>query len=509
MSKCFVCTCEDVTVEDVRHAIAKGYKDIESVKRYTGFGTGMCQGKNCLGTVARVLAEEGAVPEKAMLPFTPRPPARVVSFGELAQIPLDAVGDVPGHGVPPPVEPFEQLGAPDGFPTHDSHPLKPTEKLPAKASVVIVGGGIMGLALAYNLARRGQKDVLVLEEGYLCSGASGRNGGGVRAQWSTPTNVRLAKRSVELCRTFAREHGINVWFRQGGYLFLATDDTIAGRLERATQLHNSLGVPTRMVSPGGAKEIVPQLDGGRFVAAAFNPDDGVVFPWAFLWGYAQHARKLGVRIETFTKVTGIDTAGGKVIGVQTDRGAVKCDVLVNAAGAWSPGIARLADVHLPNQPHRHEICSTEPLKPWLGPLVSVLGNGLYFSQSMRGEIVGGMGDPNEPAGLEMGSTLRFLARYARAMIDCVPQVRDVKVIRQWAGCYDHTPDNNPILGETPGLPNFLQVNGFVGHGFMMAPAVTEAMATWMTGGPKDEIFDRFTLDRFITGQLIHEDFIIG
>jgi len=508
VSKCFVCTCEDVTVDDVRHAIAKGYKDIESVKRYTGFGTGMCQGKNCLGTVARVLAEEGAVPEKAMLPFTPRPPARVVSFGELAKIPLDEVGDVPGHGVPPPVEPFEQV-APDGFPTKDSHPLKPTEKLPARASVVIIGGGIMGLALAWNLARRGQKDVLVLEEGYLCSGASGRNGGGVRAQWSTPTNVRLAKRSIELCRSFAREHGINVWFRQGGYLFLASDETIAGRLERATQLHNSLGVPTRMLSPGGAKEIVPQLDGGRFVAAAFNPDDGVVFPWAFLWGYAQHARKLGVRIETFTKVTGIDTAGGRVIGVQTDRGAVKCDVLVNASGAWSPGIARLAGVELPNQPHRHEICSTEPLKPWLGPLVSVLGNGLYFSQSMRGEIVGGMGDPNEPAGLEMGSTLRFLARYSRAITDCIPQLRDVKVIRQWAGCYDHTPDNNPILGETPGLPNFLQVNGFVGHGFMMAPAVTELMATWMTGGLKDEIFDRFTLDRFISGQLIHEDFIIG
>lgn len=375
--------------------------------------------------------------------------------------------------------------------------------------MVIVGGGIMGLALAWNLASRGQRDVLVLEEGYLCSGASGRNGGGVRMQWSTATNVRLARRSVEICRSFAREFGINVWFRQGGYLFLASDEKVAERLERAAAMHNSLGVPTRMVTPGGAKEIVPQLDGGRFVAAAYNPEDGVVFPWAFLWGYAQAARKLGVRIETFTRVTGIDTAGGRVIGVRTDRGEVKCDVLVNAAGAWSPGVARLAGVELPNEPHRHEICATESMKPWLGPLVSVLGNGLYFSQSMRGEIVGGMGDPNEPAGLEMGSTLRFLIRYARAIVDCIPQLRDVKVIRQWAGCYDHTPDNNPILGETPGLPNFLQLNGFVGHGFMMAPAVTEAMAVWMTGGEKDEIFDRFTLQRFLEGRLIVEDFIIG
>ena len=182
---------------------------------------------------------------------------------------------------------------------------------------------------------------------------------------------------------------------------------------------------------------------------------------------------------------------------------------MNAAGAWSPGVAKLAGVELPNQPHRHEICATESMKPWLGPLVSVLGNGLYFSQSMRGEIVGGMGDPDEPPGLEMGSTLRYLIRYSRAITDCIPRLRDVKVIRQWAGCYDHTPDNNPILGETPDLPNFLQVNGFVGHGFMMAPAVTELMATWMTGGEKDEIFDRFTLQRFRDNQLIHEDFIIG
>lgn len=507
MSKAFVCTCEDVTVADVRHAISKGFRDIESVKRFTGFGTGLCQGKSCGAAVARILADEAELPKKALLPFTPRPPAKLVSFGELATFPVEP-GSLPGDGVPPPVEPFQQV-EPDGFPKAASHPLKPSEPLPKRAEVVIIGGGIMGLALAWNLARLGQKDVLVLEENYLCSGASGRNGGGVRAQWSTATNVRLAKRSVELCRSFAREFGINVWFRQGGYLFLAPDSEQAERLENASRLHNSLGVPTRMLSTGGARELVPQLDGGKFVGAAFNPDDGVVFPWPFMWGYAEGARKLGVQVETFTKVLGIDTAGGKVVSVRTDRGSVDCDVLVNAAGAWSPGVARLAGVELPNQPHRHEICSSEPLKPWLGPLVSIMGSGLYFSQSMRGEIVGGMGDPDEPPALEMGSTLRFLSRYSKAIIDCVPSLRDVKVIRQWAGCYDHTPDNNPILGESPELPNFLQLNGFVGHGFMMAPAVTEAMATWMTGGAKDEIFDRFTLERFRTGELVMEDFIIG
>jgi glycine/D-amino acid oxidase-like deaminating enzyme len=166
-------------------------------------------------------------------------------------------------------------------------------------------------------------------------------------------------------------------------------------------------------------------------------------------------------------------------------------------------------VKLPNEPHRHEILSTEPLKPFLGPLVTVPDTGLYFSQSMRGEIVGGMGDPHEPAGLNQTSTLRFLGRFARAITEQIPRLGRVKVLRQWAGCYDVTPDNNPILGRTPGLENLLQVSGFVGHGFMMAPAVAERMAAWMAQDTGDELFTRFNLERFTTGRLERETMIIG
>jgi sarcosine oxidase subunit beta len=166
-------------------------------------------------------------------------------------------------------------------------------------------------------------------------------------------------------------------------------------------------------------------------------------------------------------------------------------------------------VHLPNEPHRHEICSSEPLKPFLGPLVSVLDSGLYFSQSMRGEIVGGMGDPREPGGMNLGSTSRFLTRYAQALTEQLPQASAVKVLRQWSGPYDVTPDNSPILGHTPGLSNLLQMSGFVGHGFMMAPAVAERMAKWMVSGESDELFERFTLSRFAEGRMEREDMIIG
>jgi sarcosine oxidase subunit beta len=388
------------------------------------------------------------------------------------------------------------------------HPLQPHEKLPDHADVVIVGGGIMGLALAWNLAASGAQKILVLERGYLCEGASGRNGGGVRAQWTTPTLIELATESIDFMGRFAQELGINIWLRKGGYLFLAHDDETVKRIEYGAELQKKHGLPTRVIGPGEAQEIVPQLDVSRFVAASWNPEDGVVFPWPFLWGYADGARKRGAQVETFTRVTGIETSEGRVRAVQTDRGRVAADRVVIASGAWSPMVAKLAGVSLPNVPYRHEIVSSEPLKPFLGPLVSMLGTGLYFSQSMRGEIVGGMGDPHEVPGLNQASSLRFLARYSKALTEIMPQVGSVKLLRQWAGCYDWTPDHSPVLGETPGVAGLLQMSGFVGHGFMMAPAVARRMAAWM-GGAQDEIFERFNVRRFAEGRLIHESFIIG
>ncbi len=492
MGKTIACACEDVSLSEVRRAWERGHRDLESVKRYTGFGTGPCQGKSCLNAVVRELLRLGATPAQ-ITPFTSRPPVQPVTLGTLA--PLDPVTLPLDEGVPLPVSPPPPRPAPSG-------------PLPERADVVIVGGGILGLSLAYELTRRGVRDVVVLERSYLNSGASGRNGGGVRAQWSTPTMVRLGLRSLQLFSRFAGETGVNVWFRRGGYLFLAPDARQVERLEKNLVVQRAQGMRTRIVSPDEALAIVPELDRSTFVAGSWNPDDGVVFPWPFLWGYAARAEAGGATIRTFTPVTGLEIEGGLVRAVETPAGKVRCDTVVNACGAWSPEIARLAGVSLPNRPTRHEILVTGPLKPWLGPLVSALGTGLYFSQSQRGEIVGGMGDPDEPAGIAYGATLRFLARFSRAITHFVPHTAGLEVMRQWAGNYDVTPDNNPILGAA-GPSNFLQLSGFVGHGFMMAPAVAEIMADWMTGRGKDEILDRFTVDRFAQGTAVREDFIIG
>jgi sarcosine oxidase subunit beta len=387
-----------------------------------------------------------------------------------------------------------------------------------RAEIVIVGAGIMGLAIAYHLARMGVTDVVVVDRSYLCGGASGRNGGGVRAQWSSEANIQLMQESVQMCRDFAFQMKINVWFRQGGYLFLARTEEKRAALEASVKLQATNGLPTRMLSPAEARAIVPELDTDGVVAASYNPEDGVVFPWPFVWGFAQAARKLGVEVRTFTDVVGFKSHGARIDGVVVrnvapgappDTHVIETHKVVNACGAWSPEIAKMLGVDLPNTPHRHEICSTEPLKPWLKPLVADLSDGLYFSQSTRGEIVGGVGQERVPPGVNQESSFAFLGIYARALTRACPVLGDVKVLRQWAGCYDITPDSNPIVGEVDGVEGFFQASGFMGHGFMMAPVMGKRIAEQIVRPTESELFTRWNLRRFKEGKLLSEAMIIG
>jgi sarcosine oxidase subunit beta len=401
-----------------------------------------------------------------------------------------------------------------------------------RADLVIVGAGVMGLAIAYNLAARGGRRILVLDGHYLAWGASGRNGGGVRQQWSTEMNVRLMQESTELCAHFAEEMGINVWMRRGGYLFLARTKAAGSHLERNVALQNRCDLPTRMISLADAQDLVPELDTGntgntgspapgatpgsdRFVAACYNPTDAIVFPWPFLWGYARAAERRGVKIQTGIPVTAIDRQGDDFV-LTTPAGALTAGRVVCAAGAWSPRLARLAGGALPDRPVRHEILSTEPLKPFLKPMVSVIESGLYVSQSLRGELVGGMSMPEEPnpeGEVRLGSRLDFLTTMARGLVALMPRLGHVKVVRQWAGPYDVSPDGNPIVGELPGVPGFYVVCGFGGHGFMMAPVVARHYAAYLDGGTPHPFFTAWRADRFGTGgappAADREEMIIG
>lgn len=374
--------------------------------------------------------------------------------------------------------------------------------------VVVIGAGIVGLFVAYHLAKRGVRDVVVLDKApSLLLGASGRNGGGIRAQWTTVENIQLAKESIRQFQHLALETGSNTWFRQGGYLFLARSEDQWASLQKAAAFQNSHGVRTRLVTPPEAKAIVPLLDTTGILGGSFNPDDGTLFPWPVVHGVAEKVRSYGIPIELGTEVVGFEMGGGRIRAVETNRGRIECDWAVLCAGAWSPQVARLAGVDLPVSSERHEILVTESLKPFLDPMLVDISNGLYCSQAMRGELVGGIGHPHV-SGDSQDSSLAFAQSFARALCRLLPSLKGVNALRQWAGTYDMTRDARPILGPVS-FENFLVACGFSGHGFMISPVSGQLLAELITDGRTSLPLDKFAIDRFARDELERESLVIG
>ena len=371
---------------------------------------------------------------------------------------------------------------------------------PARSAyrVVIVGAGIVGLYTAYHLARAGAGPVLVVDRGFLSSGASGRNGGGVRQQWETRATVRLARESVDAYRRFGREFGFNLWFRQSGYLFLAENETELARLRAVHDLVTSEGLPSKVLGPDGVDRLVEGIAPGSVVGGTYLATDGTLYPFPAIWGVYEAARAQGVEIALGVEALGVESSDGRVVAVLTSRGRVATGVVVNAAGGWSAEFSRRAGLLAPNVATRHEILATEPMKPFLNPMVVRASDGLYFSQTMRGELVGGLTLRNG-VGTEGGmpSTPRFLKEMARALLGLVPRLGAVGVLRAWSGFYDDTPDGFPVIGEDPRRKGFVHANGFGGHGFMLAPAATVRVARAVLGEPSDLDPNAFSPARFL------------
>jgi sarcosine oxidase, subunit beta len=365
--------------------------------------------------------------------------------------------------------------------------------------VVVVGAGILGLYTAVRLARAGAGPVLVVDRGFLSSGASGRNGGGVRQQWETRATVQLARESVDAYRRFGAEFGYNLWFRQSGYLFLAETDVELARLRGVHDLVVSEGLPSEMVDPGRVATLVPGIAPGACLGGSYLGSDGTLYPFPAVWGVYEAARSLGVEVALGVEALGVDASGGRVAAVTTSAGRVAAPIVINAAGGWSAEFSRRAGLAVPNVATRHEIFATEPMKPFLDPMVVRVSDGLYFSQTMRGEIVGGVTVRNG-AGIEQGmpSSPRFLTEMARALVRLVPRLGSLGVLRAWSGFYDDTPDGFPVIGEDPRLPGFVHANGFGGHGFMLAPAASLRVARAAMGEPVDLDPATFSPARFLS-----------
>jgi len=387
-------------------------------------------------------------------------------------------------------------------------------QVPASADAVIIGGGINGLTTARELGKLGLKNIVVLEKNYIGSGSTGRCGGGIRQQWTTEENIRLAQESVRMYEEMSADLGYQVFFRQGGYLMITEREEDLQALRQAAELQNRCDVPTEFLQPQDCLKIVPDLNISKLKGATYCPKDGTAYPFAVVWGYAKACHKLGVKVFIRTTVTEIECDDGRIKGVQTSRGRIATPLVINCAGPWARSMAAKVGVSLPNRQERHEIMVSESMKPFLDPMVISITNGIYFSQSLRGEIVGGIGDAAEPQwedpeNFDTTSQLRFAIRFARALTEYYPRAAKARMMRQWAGLYDVTPDHRPILGGVPGLDGYFHICGFSGHGFMLGPVTGVRMARYITTGQHDEIIASLSLDRFEKGGIQADAFVVG
>ncbi len=377
-----------------------------------------------------------------------------------------------------------------------------------RAEVAIIGSGITGLSVAYSLLKKGCTEIVILEKGHMSSGASTRNGGGVRAQFATEDNIVLAKWSIERFKRLGRELNVNFWFRQRGYLFLAESEEEMSKLEAATRLQHKYGLSTKIVDCNGVHKIVPGMVCTDVIGGAFRKADGVLFPFPLLFGYADHLRAHRVSIETHCPVQSI-AKKARGYEVRTSRGSILADKILNAAGGWSSEVCAMLGVELPTEPIRHQIMASEPLAPFLNPMVVTLKDGFYVSQGPRGELVGGITEPAAHGQDPAKSGVGFCEQFSRRIVSLFPRLAAARMMRQWAGFYDMSPDANPILDELPASEGAFVACGYSGHGFMLSPAVGEFMSCLILGDKAPFPADHCRLSRFQQKRIRRETLLVG
>ena len=374
--------------------------------------------------------------------------------------------------------------------------------------VVIIGGGAHGLACAYYLAMvHGITDVAVLDKGYIGAGGSGRNTTIIRSNYLTPEGVRFYDQSVELYEQMAAELDFNVMFSQRGHLTLAHTDGSVRTMRRRAEVNKLQDVDSRLIGPDEIACLCPGIDVSDrprypILAALYHPPGGVVRHDAVVWGYAHQADARGVHIHQQTAVTGIAVQGGKVTGVETTRGRIETGCVLNATAGWGSTVAEMVGVKLALTTFPLQACVSEPLKPFLNVVVVSGSLHVYVSQSDRGELV--MGASVDPfASYSMDSSLSFLEGIAGHMLELFPFLSQVRVLRQWAGLCDMTPDYSPIMGFTP-VEGFLVDVGWGTYGFKAAPISGKTMAELIATGRTPDLIAPFRLSRFAEHDLVGE-----
>ena len=379
--------------------------------------------------------------------------------------------------------------------------------LPARAEVVVVGGGVMGTSIAFHLAEAGS-EVLLVERDALASGSTSRAAGGVRAQFSDELNIAIALRSLEAFDRFQDRPGAEIDLHKVGYLFLLDREEDVRVFERSVALQNEHGVPSRLVDPAEAKRLSPLAGVDGVLAATFCPIDGHASPEAVVQGYAAGARAHGAVIATNCELTGIEVESGEIRAVQTSGGRVECATVVCAAGVWSAAVGAMVGLPLPVIPYLREVGFTQPL-PGAGrpPLTIDFTTSFYFHGEGEG-LLFGMADRAQEPGLDVRRDPDWLEKVFAVAERRAPALCDAGIAGGWSGFYEATPDHNALIGEWDGVSRFFYATGFSGHGFLQGPAVGEIV--------RDLVLERtpfvdvapLAVDRFSSDRLRPEHNII-
>ena len=378
------------------------------------------------------------------------------------------------------------------------------------ADVVIIGGGIVGSSIAYQLTQAGCRSVVILErESHQGKGSTGKSMGGVRAQFSTESSIRMSLYSIPFFRDFEQNMGHPSGYRAQGYLLLATNERHLGYLRTNVQIQTAAGLDAvRLVTRDDIVRIVPQLRSDDIVGGTFCSIDGFVDPYSVMTGFTLRAVDQGAQLFRDAAVTAIDRDSQGVSAVHTAQTKIETRIVVNAAGAWSAGIAKMAGLDLPVEPLRRMLVPTEPFEKIShgAPMTIDLSTGFHFRPEGLGLLMA-WADPEEKPSFNTNFDRAFVEKVLTLGVSRVPVLEEVAVnpSRAWAGLYEMTPDHHPILGAAPGIPGLFLASGFSGHGVMHSPATGKIMADLILKGSTD-LIDAKLLDynRFAEGRMIQE-----
>lgn len=381
--------------------------------------------------------------------------------------------------------------------------------VPSSASVVVIGGGIMGVSTAYHLAQAGVEDVVLLERDTLGSGSTCKAAGGVRASFSDEANILLGARSLETYRRFPTLFDQDIDLVTSGYLFLLDREEDAAVFESSVELQRSLGVRSEMVTPARIADLSPLVRTEDLVAGAWGPDDGHATPESAVAGFARAARRLGVRILQHTAVTSIVVEDGRITGVETNAGPIATGTVVCTAGAWSGALGAMVGVDLPVTPLRRHIMVTAPVSfdARSMPFTLDVSTSFYFHSEGSGMLLGAP-DRTDAWGFDMHQDPRWSEYLCELIEHRAPGLADVQAHRGWAGLYEVTPDHNALIGRAHEVEGFLYACGFSGHGFLQGPAVGEVLRDLHLGTTPVVDVSGLSADRFAAESLRPEAYII-